>query len=210
MHNLKEQLIQFEQEVADRFESGEIKGPIHLSGGNEDQLIEIFKDIKPTDWVFSTWRSHYHALLHGIPPDKVMDQIMQGRSMNMMFPEHNFFTSAIVGGILPIAVGVAYAIHHHIPNVFSNHLDDDYYKKVWCFVGDMTSTTGIFHESRRFAEKHALPIRFVIEDNGLSCNSPTKDCWGKDYLIDRNGTEIHGYMYKRQWPHTGCGKWVNF
>src|SRR3990172_10585533 len=124
----KADLIRFEQEVADRFERKEIPGPIHLSGGNEDQLIEIFKQIKPTDWVFSTWRSHYHALLHGIPEEKVMDQIMQGRSMNLMFPEHNFFTSAIVGGICPIAVGIAYALK--MQGKFDN---------VLCFIFDMTS-----------------------------------------------------------------------
>jgi pyruvate dehydrogenase E1 component alpha subunit len=55
-------LKQFERKMADHWESGRVRGPIHLSGGNEDELIEIFKYIKKTDWVFSTWRSHYHAL----------------------------------------------------------------------------------------------------------------------------------------------------
>ncbi len=62
-------LIQFERKMADHWEAGKVRGPIHLSGGNEDELIEIFKYIKPTDWVFSTWRSHYHALLHGVPSE---------------------------------------------------------------------------------------------------------------------------------------------
>lgn len=195
----KDDLIQFEQEVAARFERKEIPGPIHLSGGNEDQLIDIFKQIKPTDWVFSTWRSHYHALLHNVPPEKVMDQIMAGRSMNLMFPEHNFFTSAIVGGILPIAVGVAYALRGKDYPTNSEH-------HVWCFIGDMTETTGICHESTEFAKGYGLPITFVVEDNGLSCNSPTSDCWGDTYWP----VQWENYKYKRSWPHTGCGKWVNF
>jgi len=119
-------LIAFEREVADRFERGEIRGPIHLSGGNEQNLIDIFKGVPKDAWVFSTWRSHYHALLHGVPADKVMAQIMEGRSMNLAFPEHRFFTSAIVGGILPIAVGVAAAKQN----------------TVWCFVGDMAAMGG--------------------------------------------------------------------
>ena len=42
-----------------------IKGPIHLSGNNENQLIKIFKKINKQDWVFVGWRNHYHALLKG-------------------------------------------------------------------------------------------------------------------------------------------------
>ena len=188
----KEELIAFEEEVARKFEDGKINGPIHLSGGNEDQLIEIFKRIAPSDFVFSTWRNHYHALLHGIPPEKVMAEIMAGRSMSLMSPEHNFFTSAIVGGILPIAVGVAYAL---------KGTDT----KVWCFVGDMASQTGIFHESTSYANFHDLPIKFIIEDNGLSCNSPTREITGFDI-----GHIADSYAYDRPVPHCGTGKWVTF
>ena len=60
----KEDLIAFEDDIIKHWEAGEIRGHIHLSHGNEEQLIEVFKKISPTDWVFSTWRSHYHALLH--------------------------------------------------------------------------------------------------------------------------------------------------
>ena len=188
----KDELIAFEKEVADRFERGEIHGPIHLSGGNEDQLIEIFKQIKPTDWVFSTWRSHYHALLHGVPREAVMDEIMAGKSMSLMFPEHNFFTSAIVGGILPIAVGVAWALK-----------DSD--QQVWCFVGDMTATTGAFYESYRYSVNHELPIQFVIEDNGICCNTPTDAVWGEP----KSPTKHQRYEYQRTFPHVGMGKWVD-
>jgi TPP-dependent pyruvate/acetoin dehydrogenase alpha subunit len=196
----KSDLIRFEREVADRFERKEIPGPIHLSGGNEDQLIEIFKDIKPTDWVFSTWRSHYHALLHGVPPEKVMSEIMAGRSMNLMFPEHNFLTSAIVGGILPIAVGVAYALKQQ-----------DYrrcHDKVWCFIGDMTATTGIFHEASYYSITHQLPIMFVIEDNGFSTNTPTSQVQDDDSYVFH--PSVINYYYDRTYPHCGIGKFVNF
>ena len=60
-------LIKFELKIKKIYEEGKIKAPIHLSGGNENQLIKIFKKIKRNDWVISNWRSHYHALLHGIP-----------------------------------------------------------------------------------------------------------------------------------------------
>ncbi len=185
----KTDLIAFEAEVAARFERGEIRGPVHLSGGNEEQLIEIFKDVPKDAWVFSTWRNHYHALLHGIPREKVMAQIMAGHSMNLSFPEYRFFTSAIVGGILPIAVGVASVSEH----------------PVWCFVGDMTALSGAFAESERYAQRNQLPITFVIEDNGVSTNSPTAACWG-----ELNSYNTRHYIYRRTTKHVGTGTFVQF
>jgi TPP-dependent pyruvate/acetoin dehydrogenase alpha subunit len=187
-------LIAFEKEVAEAFEAGKIRGPVHLSGGNESQLIEIFKEVRRTDWVFSTWRNHYHALLHGVPREKLMAHILNGPSMNINFPEHRFVTSAIVGGILPIACGVAAGIKRRGGT-----------DRVWCFVGDMAATTGAFHEASRYASRQDLPIYFVTEDNDLSTNTPTEETWGM------NGNSWHclrGYSYTRSVPHVGTGKWV--
>ena len=103
----KEELINFEDDIISHWEKGEIKGPIHLSNGNEEELIEVFKKISPTDWVFSTWRSHYHALLHGVNPSKLKQKILDGKSITIIDKESNFYSSAIVTGILPIALGVA-------------------------------------------------------------------------------------------------------
>ena len=106
----QEKLIAFEKEVARRWEAGEISSPCHFSGGNEKQLIEIFKNISPDDWKLCTWRSHYAALLSGIPPDELMRQILAGKSMSINSVEHRFYSSAIAGGILPIAVGLGMGI----------------------------------------------------------------------------------------------------
>ena len=64
----KQDLIDFEDDIITHWSNGEITGPVHLSNGNEEQLIKIFSKVHPNDWVFSTWRSHYHGLLHGIEP----------------------------------------------------------------------------------------------------------------------------------------------
>lgn len=183
-------LIAFEFEVARRYELGEIHGPVHLSGGNEEQLIEIFREVKREDWVFSTWRSHYHALLHGISPEKVMEQIVAGRSMNLNFPEYRFFTSAIVAGILPVAVGVAYTG-----------------RKVWCFVGDMTYSIGTFSDAWNAAASNSLDMVFVVEDNGMSTNTPTQKAWGTP---SHKAPRLSKYQYERQWPHVGTGTFVRF
>ena len=160
----KEDLIAFEREIANLFEQGKIHAPVHLHGGNEDDLIKIFKNIKSTDWVFSTHRSHYHALLKGIPPEWLKDEILAGHSITLNNAKYKFFTSAIVGGILPIAVGVAMTG-----------------QTVWVFCGDMASETGIFTECVKYSLGHNLPIHFVVEDNGFSVDTPTEQVWRYSY-----------------------------
>jgi len=159
-----EELIAFEVDIASLFEQAKIPSPVHLSKGNEYELITIFRDIKPTDWVFSNHRSHYHALLKGIPPEWLKAEILANRSITINNAEYNFFSSAIVGGILPIAVGVAMT-----------------QQVVWCFCGDMASETGIFHECVKYATGHKLPIHFVVEDNGFSVDTPTGKVWRYSY-----------------------------
>ena len=146
----KEQLIAFEEEIKELFIQKKIKAPIHLSGGNEEELIEIFKDVEPDDWVFSTHRSHYHALLKGIPPEWIKAEILKGNSIHLMNKEYKFFTSAIVNGITPIAMGVAMAIKRRGGK-----------EKVWCFVGDMAASVGIYHECLRYANAQCLPLKLA-------------------------------------------------
>ena len=74
---VKNKLIEFESEIADLFNNKKIKSPIHLYHGNEDFMIEIFEKIdKENDWVCCTWRNHYQALLKGIPPDILKENIV--------------------------------------------------------------------------------------------------------------------------------------
>lgn len=190
-------LIGFEKKMADHWEAGRVRGPIHLSGGNEEQIIEIGKRIKPTDWVFSTWRSHYHALIKGVPSEWLEEEILAGRSITIVSQENRFYASAIVGAIIPIATGVALSNKR-------NGNDD----KVWCFVGDMAFETGGFYEMHKYATNYNLPIIFVVEDNGVSTNTPTEETWNK---IKRDvPNNVIWYDYKKQWPHYGTGKWVIF
>jgi TPP-dependent pyruvate/acetoin dehydrogenase alpha subunit len=192
----KKDLIAFEKSVQEAYEAGKIKAPVHLSGNNEDQLIEIFKQIDKDDWVFSSWRNHYHALLHGLDPEELFDLILEGRSMGVISLEDKFYSSSIVGGSLPIAMGVAQSIKL---NNQSN--------KVWCFIGDMTFETGTFHECYKYSRNFNLPIEFVVEDNNMSTNSPTDLTWNKKSKIPQ---DVHYYEYERNFPHHGTGTWVLF
>ena len=94
----KEEIVEFEQWVIDTFNDGKLRSPVHLSRGNEEQCIKVFEDIKPQDWVFSTYRSHYHALLKGIDKEWLKQWILDNKSIHVMNKEYKFFTSAIVGG----------------------------------------------------------------------------------------------------------------
>lgn len=108
----KEEMISFETSVAADYEKGKIKGPIHLSKGNEEKLIDIFSRIAKNDWVFSSWRNHYHALLHGVNPNLIKKFIYSGKSMSVSSKKPKFFSSSIVGGIISIALGVSLSLIH--------------------------------------------------------------------------------------------------
>jgi pyruvate dehydrogenase E1 component alpha subunit len=105
-----QELIAFESEIAAEFNAAKIRAPIHLYYGNEEKMIEIFRDVKPDDWVFCSWRSHYQCLLKGVPPAELKAEIMAGHSISLCFPKQRIVSSAIVGGITPIAVGTALSI----------------------------------------------------------------------------------------------------
>lgn len=194
--SIKRKIIEFEEDIKKIYESGKVKAPIHLSGNNEDNLIKIFRKIKKKDWVISTWRSHYHALLHGFPSKLLKKRIIQGRSMGINSKKYKFYSSSIVGGGIPIGLGIAMA----------NKLKKNK-SIVWIFIGDMTYETGTFHECYKYAKNFKLPLKFVVEDNNLSTNTPTNKAWKKKSKINK---DIIYYKYKRKYPHHGTGSWILF
>jgi TPP-dependent pyruvate/acetoin dehydrogenase alpha subunit len=206
----KNKLIEFETRIGNLFNEGKIKAPIHLYSGNEDLIIEVFKDIDiENDWVCCTWRNHYQGLLKGIPEEVLEKNIMNGKSMVMMLPEYKFICSSIVGGIPSIASGIALA--EKLQGTKS---------KVWCWVGDMSAETGHFHEAYKYSINHNLPITFIVEDNRKSVCTPTPEIWGRDlpYFLeqDYNGgllkqKSLYYYQYvNNKYPHAGAGKRVQF
>lgn len=191
----KKDLIKFEDEIVDLFNNGKIKSPVHLSGGNEEDLIEIFKQVKKDDWVFSTHRNHYHALLKSNNPTWLKRKILNGKSMHISSNRYKIMSGSIVGGMLPIALGKALAIKRLKGK-----------EQVWCFIGEMAFTMGIAKEVISYAEYNDLPITFVMEDNKISCYTPTHKAWGMKEEVPKT---IH-YEYTRKYPHHGTGKFINF
>ena len=201
-----ETLKDFELAVITMFEEGRARCPIHLCGGNEDELLALFSTVKEEDYVFSTHRNHYHYLLKGGSPTKLLDELEgkeeglckgNARSMNVIDPSINFYTSAIVGGNCAIAVGVALALKKQGSKAH-----------VWCFLGDGAEDGGHFLEAARFGWARRLPLTFIIEDNDLSVDSTKADRWHNFPPI--KFPNVLRYEYKRTYPHVGIGKHVTF
>lgn len=131
-----------------------------------------------------------------MPEEELFAEVLAGRFMYVNSAKHKIICSAIVGGSIPIATGIGMAIKRRGGS-----------EKVHCFLGDMTATTGLYHEAIQYAAGHDLPVRFVIEDNSYSTNARTEETWGEsdacDYLW-------HRYDYERDYPHTGTGVYVAF
>jgi TPP-dependent pyruvate/acetoin dehydrogenase alpha subunit len=207
----KQELVAFEQEIAELYEAGNIKAPVHLRNGNEQILIDIFDklEISKEDYVFSTWASHLHALLKGIEPAQIRQDILEGRSITLHYTEHNFFSSAIVAGICPIAVGTAMALKKQAKPT-----------RVYCFIGDMAFRTGVCHESIVYAVSQNLPITFIVEDNKKSVGTPTEECWGGiptkrlyefyENISIQTSVDVLYYQYEMTYPHSGTGVFVEF
>lgn len=186
----EEELIAFEDRIGDLYLDNKLPFLFHLSGGNEKQLISIFENINNGDYVISNHRSHYHALLHGIPPETIEDRILNGRSMFIYDRSRNFFCSAIIGGTPAIAAGIAWALKRKGSK-----------QKVWCFVGDGTEDNGHLYEAVRYVDGWDLPCKFIIENNNRSVEASNSERWGKsaDYVWD--SPSVYKYKYEITYPH---------
>jgi TPP-dependent pyruvate/acetoin dehydrogenase alpha subunit len=190
-----QKLKEFEKNIAEIYEKGLIHSPIHLEGSLdgklEEFLIEFFKKnkIDKNTWIATTHRSHYLWLLSGRDPEELKKQILEGHSMHIF--GHKFITSAIVGGISPIALGIAKGLAMKGSK-----------EKVYCFCGDMSSTGGLFSECVRYAKGYNLPITYIVLDNKFSVRASTEATWG----LRKGENKVIKITYNRIWQHAGCSK----
>jgi len=204
MNITKEDLQNFEKEIADLFASGAIRAPVHLRAGREEDLIRIFKEksIGTDDYVFGHWDSHELALLKGVPRETVRQAILEGKSISLCFPEYKLFCSGIVGSLMGTAVGVAWALKRKKEKGHS-----------YIFCGDMSSETGMFHEAVKYATNYDLPVTFIVCDNGLSVMTKTREVWGCDDPWFKNTKfekKIIYFKYTNAFPHSGLGRLIKF
>lgn len=190
----KEDLIDFERKISQHWEEGTLPFLIHLSGGNEDFLISYFKtNVKTGDWVLSTHRNHYHALLSGVTQEKLEQLILQGDSMFVFDNKQNFLTSSILSGLTCVATGIAWGLKE---SGSSN--------SVHCFLGDGAEEEGHLYEAVLMTMGHDLPCKFIIEDNNRSVDSTIEERLPAKFRIDWPSCVIRN-VYVPTYPHAGNG-----
>ena len=194
-------LVAFEEDIAREFNEANIRAPVHLYYGNETAIIDVFRHVRPEDWVLCSWRSHYQCLLKGVPAAQLKEEIMAGRSISLCFPEYRLISSAIVTGVLPIAVGIGLAIKRRGGQ-----------ERVHCFMGEMTAETGAAHECMKYCRQWQLPVHWIVEDNGKSVCTDTRETWNMTRLSHEftDAPDVTYYQYQSKYPHAGAGKRVQF
>ena len=159
------QLIRrFEEKAAEMYALGKIGGFLHLYIGQEAVAVGAMSTLRPDDYAIAGYREHGHILAKGGDPRRIMAELFgrrdgvskgKGGSMHMFDRAINFLGGhAIVGGYLPLAAGVGFAIRY-----------EDRARVILCFFGDGSVPQGEFHESMNLAALWKLPVVFICENN---------------------------------------------
>ncbi|MGH7665177.1 MAG: pyruvate dehydrogenase (acetyl-transferring) E1 component subunit alpha [Gemmatimonadaceae bacterium] len=166
MQLLRSMLLQrrFEERVAEAYAVGKIGGFCHLYIGQEAVSTGSISMLRDDDYVITTYRDHGQALVRGISPRSVMAELFgrsdgcahgKGGSMHLFDRNVNFMGGhGIVGGHLPIAAGIAFAIKYRGGD-----------QVCLCFLGEAAVNIGAFHEALNMAGLWKLPVIYVIENN---------------------------------------------
>jgi len=154
----------FEEQCAELYSAGKIRGFLHLYIGEEAVAVGVMQALGPDDAVVATYREHGHALARGVAAGAIMAEMYgkvegcsrgRGGSMHLFDAATRFYGgNAIVGGGLPLAVGLALADRLlGRPRVTA------------CFFGEGAVAEGEFHESMNLAALWNLPVLFCCENN---------------------------------------------
>jgi len=154
----------FEERCAEMYAIGRIGGFCHLYIGQEAVSTGIISLLRPDDYIITTYRDHGQALARGMTPRAVMAELFgrqdgcakgKGGSMHMFDKQLGFLGGhGIVGGHVPIATGVGFAIRYRGGD-----------QVIACFMGESVVNTGAFHEALNMAALWKLPCVFIIENN---------------------------------------------
>jgi pyruvate dehydrogenase E1 component alpha subunit len=186
----------FEERCAQIYVEGKIGGFLHLYIGQEAVAVAAMSLLRPDDYYVTSYRDHGYALARGTDPRPLMAElcgkvggISRGKGGSMHFydvPTGNFGGDGIVGGHLPIAAGMGYAIRLRQTD-----------QVVLCFFGDGAVNEGAFHEALNVSSLWGLPVVYVIENNrygmgtSLDRASSVKDLYqrGSAYGIPRRDVD---------------------
>jgi len=157
----------FEQKCAELYTQQKIRGFLHLYDGEEAVAMGVIPLLTASDRIIATYREHGHALARGVSMNSILAEMYghkegcaggRGGSMHLFSGEKNFYGgNAIVGGGLPLSVGLALADKMQNEDAIST-----------CFFGEGAVAEGEFHESMNLAALWQLPVLFVCENNGYA------------------------------------------
>jgi len=161
----------FEEKAAEMYALGKIGGFCHLYIGEEAVAVGAISAARDEDYVITAYREHGHALARGSDPKRVMAELFgkatglskgKGGSMHLFdVPRHFMGGYAIVGGHIPLAIGLGFAIKYRKTD-----------QVVLCFFGEGSVPNGAFHESMNMASLWRLPIVFICENNRFGMGTP--------------------------------------
>ncbi len=164
---------EFEDAAAQQYQKGKIGGFLHLYQGQEASAVGAIGALAPQDFLIAHYRDHGHALARGVPAGPLMaelfgriDGVCRGRggSMHFFSREHKMFGGwAIVGGQIPVAVGLGFA-NEYRRTVMGENTD----AIGLCILGDGATNIGYFYEALNFAALWDVPVIFYIENNGYA------------------------------------------
>jgi pyruvate dehydrogenase E1 component subunit alpha len=154
----------FEDKCAELYTQEKIRGFLHLYDGEEAVAVGVIPVLEECDRIVATYREHGHALVRGVTMRAALAEMYgkqegcsrgRGGSMHLFDHATNFYGgNAIVGGGLPLSVGLALADHMRGRPIVTA-----------CFFGDGAVAEGEFHESMNLAALWGLPVVFVCENN---------------------------------------------
>jgi pyruvate dehydrogenase E1 component alpha subunit len=181
----------FEEQSGRSYQQGKIRGFLHQYIGEEAVAVGAISVLKDSDYIITHYRDHGHALARGLDPKKVMAELMgkvtgtsggKGGSMHLFDVSRGFMGGhAIVGGHLPLAVGLALAIKYRGEE-----------RAVLCFFGDGAVNQGEFHESMNLASLWKLPVLFFLENNlyGMGTHVERTRAAGKDVYLSADAYKV--------------------
>ena len=184
---LYEQMLlirRFEEESSRQYMQGKIRGFLHLYIGEEAIAVGAIPVLREDDYIVTHYRDHGHALARGMDPKVVMAELMgkvtgcsggKGGSMHLFDVSKGFMGGyAIVGGQMPIAVGLAHSIKYKKED-----------RVVICFFGDGAVNEGEFHEAMNLASLWKLPLLFFLENNlyGMGTHVERSRAGGRDIYL---------------------------
>lgn len=176
---------QFETRCDELYQEKKITGVyLHLYSGHEAVGVGAMAALREDDHVITAYRDHGIALARGVDPKPIMAEMMgkktgtsggKGGSMHLASREHNFWGGyAIVGGHLPLAVGIA---------MEARYFDKD--DVTISFIGDGATNNGYFHESLNMSAIWDLPVVWIIENNFVGMGTRIEDASGQPELHKR-------------------------